>query len=57
MAAGETWWPTLVEDVISKVEAGLTDDSEAIRDYGEAYHEALRNHEAAVRPAPEMAEE
>lgn len=46
MAAGEVWWPTLVEDVIGKVEAGLTDEGEAVREYGEAYLEATRNWEA-----------
>lgn len=51
MAAGETWWPTLVDDVISKVDAGLTDKAEAIRDYGEAYIEAIHARQISASAA------
>lgn len=53
MAAGEVWWPTLVEDVYSKVEAGITDEAEALRDYGEAFQEVLLARRGAALPTPD----
>ena len=41
MIAGEIWWPTMVEDAISKVKGGLTAPSEVIRVFGEEGRHAL----------------
>lgn len=48
MARGECWWPTLVEDVYEKVQLGMSDEAEALRDYGEAYVETRKNKMAAA---------
>lgn len=50
MARGECWWPTLVEDVYEKVQQGLSDKAEAIRDYGEAYIEICKQREVSAAP-------
>lgn len=42
MINGEKWWVSLTDDVVAKVDAGVTTHEEALRDYGEAYLNALK---------------
>lgn len=42
MFAGEVWWPTMIDDAIGKLSAGITSTDEVVRIFGEQGRIALR---------------
>lgn len=41
LAAGDRWWPTMIDDAVSKCQAGMTSTEEVVRVFGEPARKAL----------------
>jgi general secretion pathway protein E len=53
ITSAERWWPTMIEDAVTKVQSGQTGSAELIRVFGEPGRKALREAGYAVRAIDE----